>query len=795
MWMELFLKVLDMSEVAGNVIVPVLAFRFLLRKAPKAFSYALWAVVLFRLLCPVSLEAPASILPVTKPPSERYTLTETPTPLPDSGDAYQAVAGDRDVEVTEIPADPDYETMVLRFFGQYLWAPGMAVMAGYALVSYWKLKRKLLTASPLRDNIWLADGIPSPFVLGLIRPKIYLPSDMDGEEQSWILLHEQYHIRRGDHIFKALAFLALAVHWFNPLVWVAFLLAGQDMEMSCDEAVIKKLGPQIRADYTASLLGLALGKRFPVGAPLAFGEGNTRERILNLARWRKPKNWVLVLCLVVCIVLGVTLVTNPPVSRHFDMDGRNVSDLNPEAIVTQIAQVNRLEDASEIKTNASNFEIHLTADFDWQESPAMAFFYTKNKTCYGGQLRLFQEEQSGFVTESGAKSPQDTQYLFQWYLEAIKYIPQKQIRSMVPEADCYIVTMVEEGTPRDYARSILYSQNGVEQIGEQNSWFIHLQILPMFDWVDGGYFSGGAEAIHLFYDRKPSTEESDLIPGTVYVPYRCVYMHPASSYFDAGGDSGCRYTIFNGSFGIEHRQGVLESELTGVPLLEDAGTDYGRAAIAVEKWEWQPFPFTAEQWADMHQFAISPMPNFLEACEEVLYQPISRDLFLMRVDGELWLVNMNVDGKGHAYLWSIYQLVPEAAMGSAQWEFVPADSSREPVFTFDFDMEYDEITAFCDAGLLTEFNYGEVSDHVLTIPAGESLHWAPTQNLPETGRVRISFSLVKEGEPTTFGTIYLSCHGPEPDDSRLFTANLVGTGLHLDASPDGPGAVISRVQP
>ena len=195
--------------------------------------------------------------------------------------------------------------------GTYVWMGGVLVMSISGFVTYLRLRRKLVTASRLRDNIYLADEIDSPFVMGLIRPKIYLPSAMEEREQSYIILHEQHHIRRLDHIVKTLAFAALCVHWFNPLVWAAFILSGKDMEMSCDEAVVRKMGAQIRADYAASLLSLATGKRIIAGMPLAFGEGNTKSRIKNLANWRKPVFWVVFVAVIACVVLAVCLLTNP----------------------------------------------------------------------------------------------------------------------------------------------------------------------------------------------------------------------------------------------------------------------------------------------------------------------------------------------------------------------------------------------------------------------------------------------------------------------------------------------------
>lgn len=319
-----FMQVLDLSKTASVVILVVMAARFLLKKAPKAISYALWGVVLFRLLCPVSIEAGFSIVPEFEPVSEHYSLSEEPiSVLGASEAAYQAI-GDalnggldtQQIRTTETNESGNAAYVTSRWwevwvlFGQYVWVAGLAVMVIFSLVSYAKLRGKLVGSMHLEDNVYLADHISSPFVMGLIRPKIYLPSSLGEKEREYILLHEQYHIRRFDHWAKALSFFALCVHWFNPLVWTAFMLSGKDMEMSCDEAVVRKMGEEVRADYASSLLSLATGHRIIAGTPLAFGEGNPKDRIRNLANWKKPAFWVILMAILLCVVLGVCLLTN-----------------------------------------------------------------------------------------------------------------------------------------------------------------------------------------------------------------------------------------------------------------------------------------------------------------------------------------------------------------------------------------------------------------------------------------------------------------------------------------------------
>ena len=321
-WYEIFPKILNMSVTASIMILFVLLVKLVLKKAPKIYSYALWAAVLFRLLCPVSVSAPVSLLEVLKVATvENSTGTSTMQYIPadivhtEYPEVNLPISGINEVINDTLPqgeeqlvADPlEAPTSIVT----YIWLLGVACMAGYACISYFRLKKKLVYSLRLRDNIFLADHIPSSFVTGLVHPRIYLSSGLTEKEQEYIILHEKHHIKRCDHIFKALAFVALSIHWFNPLVWVAFFLSCRDMEMSCDEAVIKKMGEEIRADYSASLLNLAAGQRISLGMPLAFGEGDTKGRIKNLARWKKPKIWITITAGIVCIVVILICIFNP----------------------------------------------------------------------------------------------------------------------------------------------------------------------------------------------------------------------------------------------------------------------------------------------------------------------------------------------------------------------------------------------------------------------------------------------------------------------------------------------------
>lgn len=318
-----FPSLINVSVTAGIVILVVLAARVLLRRAPKVFSYALWSVVLFRLLCPVSVSTPLSLLMVWDVPVQsagEYTsvveyvqpdLVHQPEPqvqfpLEAVNNAINEVLPKGEEQTV---ADPLEAPMA---FLSGLWLLGALLLLMYGVWTYGRLRRRLTGAAPLEKGIYQMDGIPSPFVLGVLRPRIYLPSGLAEEERAYILCHERHHIRRLDHVTRLLGYLALCIHWFNPLVWLAFVLSGKDMELSCDEAVVGKMGEEIRAGYAASLLKVAAGQCGLARVSLAFGKGDTKSRIQNLVRWRRPGRWTMAAGCLLCAGLIAVCMGNPP---------------------------------------------------------------------------------------------------------------------------------------------------------------------------------------------------------------------------------------------------------------------------------------------------------------------------------------------------------------------------------------------------------------------------------------------------------------------------------------------------
>ena len=322
---ELFLSVLNMSLTGAFVVAVICLARLPLKKAPKIISYCLWAVAGFRLLFPFSVESVFSLMPI-KPQPIPPDIAMQAIPRIDSGIPYvnNAVS-------SILPAPGDFSTVsvnplqVWTAIGASVWVLGIAAMLLYSVVSIILLKRGLRSAVHLRENICESADLKTPLVIGLFRPKIYIPTGLSDSELRYILLHEQTHIRRRDHIVKMFAYFVLCLHWFNPLTWVAFLLMGADMEMSCDERVVKELGGDIVGDYSMSLVRIAAGRRILNGSPLAFGEGGMKERIKRMLNFKKPSQVIVIAAVVLVAALSVGFAVNKAAIKD-DVIDNNIND-------------------------------------------------------------------------------------------------------------------------------------------------------------------------------------------------------------------------------------------------------------------------------------------------------------------------------------------------------------------------------------------------------------------------------------------------------------------------------------
>ena len=308
----IFLKLLNLSISASWLVLVVLALRLVLKRAPKWVNVLLWGMVALRLMLPFSIESALSLIPSAETLSPEVVRFD-PAPTITSGVTIidNAVNPSLSESFAAAPLASVNPLYVWTYLAGWVWLIGLAAMLAYALVSYLRLRRRVSASIPLRENIYVCDEVPSPFILGIVRPRIYLPSALDEAQRGSVLSHERAHLARRDHWWKPLGFALLAVYWFNPLLWLAYTLLCRDIELACDERVLRGMDAgQVKA-YSSALLACSVPRRMLAACPLAFGEVGVGARVKNALRYKKPAFWVVAASVAVCVVVAVCFLTNP----------------------------------------------------------------------------------------------------------------------------------------------------------------------------------------------------------------------------------------------------------------------------------------------------------------------------------------------------------------------------------------------------------------------------------------------------------------------------------------------------
>jgi len=414
-------ELFDMSVAAGWLVLAVLIVRTLLKKAPRALVCVLWALVGIRLVCPFSFESGLSLIPRTEP----VTISAASFRFPVAGTTVETPSQVVDIYYESGIAPSIHPDGVMAVLG-VLWLVGVFAMLAYMLISYICLRVRVREAAFLRDNIYECDSINTPFVLGVFRPKIYLPSAMNEGDSELVIAHETAHLRRLDHIWKPMGFVILALHWFNPLVWLAYVLLCRDIEFACDEKVIKQLGADIKKPYSEALINCSVPRKTISACPLAFGEVGVKERIKNVLNYKKPAFWIIIVALVLLTAVAVCFLTDP-IGFNTDLDD-------------YISSVILEQNAHDMQDGYSSFEAHTVfgtrrrgneiklytmvyqTDYmlDGQGELAekingshIPTVITVRKT--GGKYELVGYDQP----RDGAYYPKDIKKLFPWYLRPL----------------------------------------------------------------------------------------------------------------------------------------------------------------------------------------------------------------------------------------------------------------------------------------------------------------------------------------------------------------------------------------
>lgn len=332
----LFTQIFNMSVSASYIVLAVLLLRLALKKAPKWLSLLLWAVVGLRLVCPFTFESVWSLIP-------SLGQIHPVVALDQHAPQYTEYSG-LNMLVTRLNEDllarPEYDWLMLlqRLIPVFavVWLAGILALTTYSIISCLKVRRSVLTAVRCQDNVYQSEQVSSPFVFGLIKPKIYLPFQIGERSMTSVIAHEQAHIQRLDHLWKPLGFFLLTLHWFNPLIWLSYALFCRDLELACDERVIRNLDRDARADYAAALLSSSVSKPKIAACPLAFGEVGVQKRIKSALSYRKPVLWVTAVALAVCLVAAVCFFTEPVSIYNTGVQRVSVKRINDELIELQI---------------------------------------------------------------------------------------------------------------------------------------------------------------------------------------------------------------------------------------------------------------------------------------------------------------------------------------------------------------------------------------------------------------------------------------------------------------------------
>lgn len=329
---KVFVEVLNMGLTATWVVLAVLAVRVLCRKAPKSLVVCLWALVGLRLVIPFVPESVTSLLPSGRIVSPEILTAETPsifTGVTALNMAINPVLSEHlspsySISSATMPGTGANPMQTVAFAAMVVWFAGMAVMFAYSLGSYLWLRYKVRVSLCCRDNIYVCDSIATPFVFGLIKPRIYIPSGMDEAQRECVIAHETAHLKRKDHWWKTIGFALLSVYWFHPLLWISYLLFSRDIERACDERVVKKLDTDARKAYAEALVACSLQKRMMFACPLSFGEVGVKDRVKSVLHYKKPAFWIVVGTVAAGAVVAVCFLTNP-------VSEKNIPDTNADS--------------------------------------------------------------------------------------------------------------------------------------------------------------------------------------------------------------------------------------------------------------------------------------------------------------------------------------------------------------------------------------------------------------------------------------------------------------------------------
>jgi|GEM_PF-1961641 beta-lactamase regulating signal transducer with metallopeptidase domain len=559
---QLFLKILNLSLYASLLILVVLLLRLLFRKAPKWISCLFWALVAIRLLCPVTPESPFSVMPSEeKLPTTHYLMTrakitqaagkttgavseiqnesfdsekrhmETEVPAGASGsgrtvDGSDAAGRFETNDISVLKAGVAESVRILTI----IWLVVFCLIMAQALFSYLRMKHYVAASVKTGKNVRICDEIRYPFILGIIRPIIYLPGCLNGSMKRFVLAHERAHLRRGDHIWKPLGFFLLAVHWFNPLCWLAYSLFSRDLEMACDERVIRNLDRESKADYSQTLLLLSNPASRIAACPVAFGEIGVKERVKGIFNYKKPAIWIVMLAIVGCIVTAVCFLTSP--EKTYTAVAQESDSENLQIAVTEKKAVKSVESETVEETDAG----------DVSAVPASAQEAIEGSVVFGEDIDRngIEDHIYAYQPEEDEKDEGDDTTI-RWSLELNGKNIYQGSHELICDFDASSMDLDEDGEPEILVRVLPHVNSmPLEEyvvLKQEGDGWIELENSGDFEQSDGNETPTNAFPVVVTVGSKPATVDITTMDGqTITVDLKDHYekMREAQEGTDLG---------------------------------------------------------------------------------------------------------------------------------------------------------------------------------------------------------------------------------------------------------------------
>jgi beta-lactamase regulating signal transducer with metallopeptidase domain len=491
----IFIRLLNNTLVASVLIIAVIITRILIRKAPKWISCALWGLVAIRLVFPFSIESVLSLIPSAEPipvDIEYQTVPQIESGVPAINHVVNPVIESNFTPQVAVSFNP---LQIVLFIAEILWCVGIIVLCVYAIISYIVLRKKVSAAQKVFDNVYVCDEVSSPFVLGIVRARIYLPSGLDGEVRECVLEHEKAHLKRFDHLWKPVGFIILAVYWFNPLCWVAYVLLCKDIELACDEKVTKDKDRAWKATYCQALLDCNVNRRIITACPVAFGEVSAKDRIKSVLNYKKPSFWIIIAAIVICAVVAVCFMTSPKKavdnSSDIYLTGTEVLDsASPEykEITSLLEKQHEIEAFMETVIDWDERNALKTwEDFETYANQAYTLEYVNNcftPKYFGEKSSYYYNDDSGQLMRheaDGIVNDIQSNNIFRLTQSENNYVVVQEVATdSEPTYNIYVITDTENGLRID-SQVDLHEQNLSEATGIVNTETLKMRAEPFAD--------------------------------------------------------------------------------------------------------------------------------------------------------------------------------------------------------------------------------------------------------------------------------------------------------------------------